>query len=68
MKSHPSLFAPRNRQNNIKQIIAEIGEENYNYILNHHGKQKRNVIAKKTGILKFNLNQYYIKLFPQEAM
>lgn len=70
MKSHPSLFAPRNKdkQYRIKRIIAEIGEDNYNYILNHHGKQKRNVIAKRTGILKFNLNQYYIHLFGSEAM
>jgi hypothetical protein len=66
MRGHPT--PPKKQPKRNEHIIAEIGEDNYNYILNHHGKQKRNVIAKKTGILKFNLNQYYITLFGSEAM
>jgi hypothetical protein len=68
MRGHPTSIKPKKMPKRNEQIIAEIGEDNYNYILNHHGKQKRNVIAKKTGILKFNLNQYYIQLYGMGAM
>jgi hypothetical protein len=64
MRGYPTAIKHIQRN---EQIIAEIGEDNYNYILHHHGRQKRNLTAKKTGILKFNLNQYYITLFGTEA-
>jgi hypothetical protein len=67
MRGHPTPIKPKKQPKRNERIIAEIGEENYLYIINHHG-QKRTVVAKKVGIPKFQLNQYYITLFPQEAM
>jgi len=63
MRGHPK---PKKQPQHIQSIIAEIGEDNYTYIVNHHGRP-RTAIAKKIGIRKFQLNQFYIQIFGTEA-
>jgi hypothetical protein len=50
------------------QIAAEIGADKLQYIINHRGKQKRSVTARRTGIPRYRLNEIYITLFGQEAI
>lgn len=45
-----------------EQIKHALGEENFTYMMGHHGKQKRSRIAKHIGISKYVLNQYYLML------
>lgn len=65
MRGRPKPIKQPKQPQHIRSIIAEIGEDNYTYIINHYGRP-RTAVAKKIGIQKFRLNMLYIMLFGKE--
>jgi hypothetical protein len=67
MRGYPTPIKPKKQPKRNEHIIAEIGEDNYAYIVSHHGRP-RTKVAKHIGVSKFQLNMYYITLYGSEAM
>lgn len=51
-----------------QRIANEIGEERLAYIMNHRGKQKRSITARRVGLSRYRLNEIHLILFGAEAI
>ncbi len=61
MKENPYVDKLLTLQENIKDTIAEINQEAYDYIIDLHHNLRTSIIKRKTGILDFSFNKLNFK-------